>query len=263
MEIVIRPVADIASIGADIVSDAIEEAARRKKRCVLGLATGSRPVPLYAQLINRCQAGTVSFAGCTAFTLDGYLELPDGHDQSYRSVIQHSFADHVDLDIDRLHTPRSISDDPLAECASFDAKNAEAGGVDVQIVGLGGDGHFGFNEPGSSLSSRTRIKTLTSQTRADNSRFLASINEVPVHVITQGIGTILEARHIILIAMGSPKATVTASALEGPVTAMVPASAPQLHPHVTVLLDDAAAADLILATHHREVLAAKPHYQGF
>ena len=139
---------------------------------------------------------------------------------------------------------------------------AAAGGIDLQLLGIGADSHVGFNEPGSSLASRTRIKTLTDQTRADNARFFASVDDVPRHVITQGVGTILEARHLVALAFGAAKAEAVARAVEGPVTAMVPGSALQLHPHVTVVVDDEAASRLSLAPYYRETWAHKPSWQG-
>ena len=144
----------------------------------------------------------------------------------------------------------------------YEALIAEAGGVDVQILGIGSDGHLAFNEPGSSLASRTRIKTLTAQTRKDNARFFDSPDHVPIHVLTQGLGTILQARHLLLIATDEGKADAVAAAVEGPVSASCPASALQLHPHATLLVDPAAAGRLVRLDYYREVYAAKPAWQG-
>lgn len=162
-----------------------------------------------------------------------------------------------------MRGPDGNAEDLLAACAAYDAQIVAAGGVDLQLLGVGSDGHIGFNEPGSSLGSRTRLKTLTSRTRADNARFFGGdIAAVPRHVITQGVGTILTARHLVLVAWGKDKAGAVARCVEGPITPMVPASALQLHPHATIVIDEAAAARLALAGYFRETLAAKPSWQG-
>ena len=162
----------------------------------LGLATGSSPLGAYRLLIAEHRAGRVSFAACRAVLLDEYVGLPPDHPEAYRSVIRREFADHVDLPPDRLYGPDVWADDLPAACARYDRLLAELGGVDLQLLGIGSDGHVGFNEPGSSLRSRTRVKTLTKATRADNARFFASAEEVPRHVVTQGLGTISDARHV-------------------------------------------------------------------
>ena len=161
-----------------------------------------------------------------------------------------------------MHSPDGGAADIPAACEAYERAIAAAGGVDLQLLGVGTDGHIGFNEPGSSLASRTRLKTLTAQTRRDNARFFGGEDEVPHHVVTQGIGTILAARHLVLVAMGAAKAEPVAAAVEGPVTAFVPASALQLHPHVSVVVDEAAAAGLRLAGYYRESFAGKPPWQG-
>jgi glucosamine-6-phosphate deaminase len=158
--------------------------------------------------------------------------------------------------------PDGSAEDIVAACEEYDRALAEAGGVDLQLLGIGTDGHIGFNEPCSSLASRTRIKTLTRQTREDNARFFDTLEEVPHHVITQGIGTILDARHLVLLATGEAKAEAVALAVEGPLSALVPASALQLHPHATVVVDEAAASELKLADYFRATYAAKPAWQG-
>jgi glucosamine-6-phosphate deaminase len=203
----------------------------------------------------------VSFRRARAFLLDEYVGLPAGHPESYRAFIEHELAGQVDFGTGAVQGPDGTATDLLAACAAYDQAIAGAGGVDLQLLGIGGDGHIGFNEPTSSLASRTRLKTLTAQTRHDNARFFGSLEEVPHHVITQGVGTILQARHLVLVASGSPKAAALAKAVEGPVSAMVPASALQLHPHATVVVDDAAAAGLTLAAYYRETLANKPGWQ--
>ena len=259
MEVVIVPSPE--DMGR-VVADAIEALVSRRPDAVLGLATGSSPMPVYDELVTRCHRGELSFARCRAFLLDEYVGLPCGHRESYLSVIERTFTGRVDFASGSVLAPDGSAADLAAACAAYETAIAEAGGVDLQLLGLGSDGHIAFNEPGSSLGSRTRLKTLTARTRQDNARFFGSLDEVPRHVLTQGVATILSARHLVLVASGQAKAAPVAAALEGPVTALVPASALQLHPHVTVVLDDAAASDLALADYHRETWAGKPAWQG-
>lgn len=246
---------------ANLVADAIERILLVSPAPVLGLATGSSPLGVYRELVRRHRDRGLSFARARAFLLDEYVGLPTGHPECYRTFIDRHFTGQVDIDPAHVHGPDTHATDLLAACAEYEARIAMAGGVDVQLLGVGADGHIGFNEPASSLASRTRLKTLTAQTVRDNARFFDGTAEVPRHVVTQGIGTILEARHLILIATGAAKAAPIAAAVEGAVTAMVPASATQLHPHVTVLLDAAAASELRLAEYYRSTWASKPAWQ--
>lgn len=258
MEIVILPDAgSVSRVGADIL-----EACVRTGPAVLGLATGSTPLGVYRELAARHRDSGLSFADARAFLLDEYVGLPAEHPQSYRSVIRREFADEVDFPEDAVQGLDGEAEDLAAEAARYEASIAEAGGVDVQILGIGTDGHIGFNEPMSSLRSATRIKTLTEQTRQDNARFFDSIDQVPHHVLTQGLETIGRARHILLIGLGTAKAEAVAEAVEGPVAAACPASVLQLHPHVTVLLDAPAASSLEHLDYYRHVLANKPAWQG-
>jgi glucosamine-6-phosphate deaminase len=259
VEVVILPDAD--AIGR-CVADAVFALLARHPEAVLGLATGSSPLPVYRELVARRQAGAVSFRPARAFLLDEYVGLPARHPESYRAFIEREFTGLVDFGPDAVRGPDGTAADLLAACAAYDQAIADAGGIDLQLLGIGVDGHIGFNEPTSSLASRTRLKTLTAQTRQDNARFFGSLDEVPRHVITQGVGTILQAHHLVLVATGSAKSTAIARAVEGPVSAMVPASALQLHPHATVVVDDAAAAGLTLAAYYRETFANKPAWQG-
>ena len=253
---------------AVVAADVIESLVRRKPAAVLGLATGSTPLPAYRELIRRSQAGTgPSYTAVTCFNLDEYVGLPtpDGggvHEQSYRATIARELTDGLGISPDRVFGPDPDADGLPSAGERYEAAIAQAGGVDVQFLGIGSDGHLAFNEPGSSLASRTRIKTLTAQTRKDNARFFGSLDEVPNHVLTQGLGTILEARHLLLIATGEGKAGAVAASVEGPVSASCPASVLQLHPHVTVLLEAAAASRLDRLAYYREVYAAKPAWQG-
>jgi len=258
MEVVILPDPNaVAEFGAEC----IERLVRRRPDAVLGLATGSSPLGIYASLVRRHTEQGLSFEAARAFLLDEYIGLPEGHPESYRSFIERNFTGLVDLRPENVHVPDGRADDIAAACAAYETDIAEAGGVDVQILGIGTDGHLGFNEPTSSLASRTRVKTLTEQTRRDNARFFGSLDDVPRHVVTQGIGTILAARHLLLIATGASKAEPIARAVEGPLAAIFPASAIQLHPHATVVLDDDAASALALADYYRATFRNKPSWQ--
>jgi glucosamine-6-phosphate deaminase len=258
VEVVILPDEDAA---ADVVAGIVMRVLHERTSPVIGLATGSSPLRTYARLIDAHRRGEVSFARATAVVLDEYVGLPVDHPESYRAVVRRELVDQVDLPPERLFTPDVHDDDLPGACARYDALLGELGGVDVQLLGIGADGHVGFNEPSSSLSSRTRVKTLTDQTRADNARFFATPDDVPRHVVTQGLGTILEARHLVLVAVGAHKADPIAAAVEGPLTAMCPASVLQLHPHATVVVDEAAAGRLRLAEYYRETWRHKPSWQ--
>ena len=260
MEVVI--LADAAEIGA-LGADAVEALLERKPQMVLGLATGSSPLTIYDQLADRCAAGTISFAQARGFTLDEYVGLPADHPERYRNVIDTVFVSRVDFAEGAVQSPDGLAADIPAACAAYEAAIRDAGGVDLQILGIGTDGHIAFNEPGSSLASRTRIKTLTRQTRIDNARFFDDdVDAVPTHCLTQGLGTIMEARHIVLVATGRGKAEAVHQLVEGPVSAMWPATILQHHPHVTVLIDDAAARRLQLVDYYRETYRSKPDWQG-
>jgi len=256
-EIVI--VADAAAAGA-IVADEIARLVRANPEAVLGLATGSTPVPVYAALPSRLAGVDVSHV--RGFALDEYVGLDPAHPESYRSVLTREVVEPLGLDPARVFVPNGSLDGIEHAGDDYERVLAEAGGVDLQILGIGTDGHIGFNEPGSSFASATRVKTLTRQTRQDNARFFDSIDDVPRHCITQGLGTILRARHLVLLAFGKGKAEAVAGAVEGPVTASLPASAIQLHPHATVVIDDAAASDLRFGEYYRYTFANKPDWQG-
>lgn len=258
MEVVILgSVDDVDRTVADVVESVV-----RAGPAVLGLATGSTPVGAYTELARRHREQDLSFARCTAFLLDEYIGISTESEQSYFTFIRDNFVDLVDLDGASVFSPDGEAADIGAEARRFDSAIADAGGVDVQILGIGSDGHLGFNEPGSSLRSRTRVKTLTEQTRRDNARFFATPDDVPHHVLTQGLGTICEARHLVLIATGAAKADAVAAAVEGPLSAFCPASAIQWHPHVSVVLDESAASKLKLADYYRYAYEQKPSWQS-
>lgn len=260
MEVVIAP--DTGTL-AVLAADAIGVLLARKPDAVLGLATGSSPLAVYDELVTRCTAGQISFARARGFTLDEYVGLPAEHPERYRNVIDTVFVSRVDFAPGAVAGPDGLAVDIPAACAAYEAAISGAGGVDLQILGIGTDGHIAFNEPGSSLASRTRIKTLTRQTRIDNARFFdGDIDAVPTHCLTQGLATIMAARHIVLIAGGAAKAEAVHHLVEGSVSAMWPATILQHHPHVTVLLDDAAARRLQLSDYYREAYRCKPDWQG-
>lgn len=259
MEVIIAPVDQQARLAAD----AIEALLRRDDDSTLGLATGSSPLAVYGELIHRHEQHGLSFARARGFMLDEYVGLPADHPQRYRNVIAEELADRVHWDAERVHGPDGLAADIPTACADYEQALARSGGVDLQLLGIGTDGHIGFNEPGSSLSSRTRIKSLAPQTRADNARFFGGdVDKVPVHCVTQGLGTISEARHLVLLASGRHKAEAVHQLVEGPISALWPATVMQLHPHATVLVDEAAASRLQLADYYRQSFAAKPAWQG-
>ncbi|MBQ0828271.1 glucosamine-6-phosphate deaminase [Streptomyces tagetis] len=260
MEVVIVP---DAKAGGELVAEAMVRLLRRKPDALLGVATGSTPLPVYEALAARVRSGAVDVSEARIAQLDEYVGLPVDHPESYRSVLRREVLDPLGLGADAFLGPDGSDEDVVGACASYEKALAAAGGVDFQLLGIGTDGHIGFNEPCSSLSSRTRIKTLTEQTRADNARFFdGDVEQVPHHVITQGVGTILEARHVVLLATGASKAEAVAASVEGPLAAVCPASALQLHPHATVVVDEAAASKLAYAGYFRYSFAHKPDWQG-
>ena len=242
-EVVIVESADAAG---DLAADAIEHLVRDTPDAVLGLATGSTPLTTWRALARR----GLDLSRVRGFALDEYVGLAAGHPESYRAVIMREVVEPLGLTPSLVRVP--ADEGPIEHAGeNYEAAIRAAGGVDLQILGIGTDGHIGFNEPGSSFASLTRVKTLTEQTRRDNARFFASVDDVPRHCITQGLGTILRARHLVLLAFGEGKAAALAAAVEGPLTASVPGSAVQLHPRVTVIVDEAAASQLEHADYYR------------
>ncbi|WP_427131517.1 glucosamine-6-phosphate deaminase [Pseudarthrobacter sp. S9] len=213
---------------------------REKPDAVLGLATGSSPLPLYEALGGE----NLDLSAVRGFSLDEYLGLGSTHKHSYAQVIRREVIDRLGLTPALIHTPDGEAEDAAREASDFEARIHAAGGIDIQILGIGSNGHLAFNEPPSAFTSRTRAVELADSTRTDNARFFDSLEDVPTHAITQGLGTISEARHLLLIAHGQRKAEAAARAIEGPVTEQFPASMIQLHPNVTVILDEAAASRL-------------------
>jgi len=230
-------------LGAEFVARLVA----RKPDAVLGLATGSTPLPLWRALAARA----LDLSRVRGFALDEYIGLPPGHPESYRAVITREVVEPLGLTPSLVHVPGDDGGPVEGAGERYEAAIAAAGGVDLQVLGIGRTGHIGFNEPGSSLASATRVKTLTEQTRIDNARFFDSLDEVPRHCLTQGLGTILRARHLLLFAFGEAKAGAIAGAVEGPVSSSLPGSAIQLHPLVTVIVDEAAASQLEHADYYR------------
>ncbi|WP_167138375.1 glucosamine-6-phosphate deaminase [Diaminobutyricimonas sp. TR449] len=260
MEIVILQ--DATEVGRAAASK-IARVVANKPDAVLGLATGSSPLAIYAELARRVREEGLDVGRTRGFALDEYVGISAEHPESYVQVIRREVIEPLGLNPDNVHVPDGRADDIEAACAAYERQIFEAGGVDIQILGIGSNGHIGFNEPTSSFASRTRIKTLAAQTRADNARFFGSADEVPMHCVTQGLGTIMDAREVVLVAQGEQKADAIAAAVEGPVTSMVPASLLQFHQNATVILDEAAASRLALADYYKYIAENKPAWQQY
>ena len=258
MEIVILPTPeDVGRVAAARIASVVA----KKPSAVIGLATGSSPQGIYAVLKRRVEAGEISFARARGFALDEYVGIPLDHPQSYASVIARDVVGPLGFHPSRVRVPDGRADDLEFAAKEYDAAIRAAGGIDVQILGIGANGHIGFNEPTSSFASRTRNKTLALRTREDNARFFESLEQVPKHCMTQGLGTILDARELVIVAQGERKADAIAAAVEGPLTSFVPGSALQLHEHAMVVVDEAAASKLELADYYAYTYANKPAWQ--
>jgi glucosamine-6-phosphate deaminase len=220
----------------------IAERIRRNPKLVLGLATGSTPLGTYQELARMYGEEGLDFSGIETFNLDEYVGIGPNHPQSYHFFMKENFFKKVNIKESNSHLPDALAQDIEAMCASYEESIKKAGGIDVQLLGIGRDGHIAFNEPGSSLGSRTRIKTLAPETVSDNARFFRSLDEVPRFAITMGVGTILEARELILLASGKEKADAVRLATEGPIASEITASVIQLHPRASMVLDEQAAS---------------------
>ncbi len=217
---------------------------RKKPNLVLGLATGSTPLGLYGELIRMHRQEGLDFSKVTTFNLDEYVGLNPDHPQSYHYFMRENLFSRINLDPRFVHLPDGMAMDIEDHCQWYEERIRATGGLDLQVLGIGANGHIAFNEPGSSLGSRTRVKTLTGTTREANSRFFDSEDEVPRYALTMGVGTIMEARELLLVASGEGKADAIRASVEGPITAMVPASIVQMHPRAFLVIDRAAAAGL-------------------
>ncbi|MEI8242510.1 MAG: glucosamine-6-phosphate deaminase [bacterium] len=247
MEVIIQPSpADAVRLAAAQIARAV----RHKPNLVLGLATGGTPVLLYAELARMNRDEGLDLSRIHTFNLDEYLGLPSDHPASYRQFMKEHLFDRTNIDPNRTFVPDGMTQDIPRHCREYEALIKSVGGIDIQVLGIGSDGHIGFNEPTSSLSSRTRDKVLTEQTRRDNARFFPRPEDVPHTCLTMGIGTILDSRQCLLLAFGAGKADAVAGAVEGPVTSMLPASALQMHADARVYIDEPAAAKLKLRAYY-------------
>jgi len=227
---------DFVQTGANLIASLLQS----NPKAVLGLATGSSPVGVYAKLVEMHKNGLVSFSKATSFNLDEYIGLPVDHPQSYRSFMNEHLFNHIDIDLGKTHVPNGNAADMEAECLAYDKMLEENGPVDLQILGIGSNGHIGFNEPDANLSSKTHVVDLLEETLEANARFFDSLDDVPRQAITMGIGGILKARQIVLLVRGAGKAEAIRNAVEGPITTQCPASLLQSHPNVIVLVDEGA-----------------------
>ncbi len=241
MDVIVKPTyEEVSALAASMIAEVVEAS----PRCVLGLATGSTPVAAYRELIRIHREQGLDFSQVVTFNLDEYVGLDEKNDQSYHYFMWENLFKHINIRPDNVHIPDGNAPDIEEFCHEYEHEIASFGGVDLQLLGIGSNGHIAFNEPAGSLGSRTHVTRLTERTRSDNARFFKSLDEVPRYAITMGIGTILDASSILLVANGEGKAEAVARMVEGPVMAMVPASALQLHPSVTVIVDQAAASKL-------------------
>lgn len=254
MRVIILPDPDAVSRrAAGFIADLV----RQRPACVLGLATGGTPLGTYRELIRLHREEDLSFAQVTTFNLDEYVGLGPTHPQSYRHFMQSSLFDHVNIPAANTHVPDGRATDFATFCQQYETQIAHAGGIDLQLLGVGTDGHIAFNEPGSSLASRTRLKSLTSETIRDNARFFGSEEAVPRLAVTMGVGTILDAKRCLLLACGTAKAEAVRDTIEGPITAQVTATALQLHRDVIMVIDEAAASLLKRKQYYVEVERAQ------
>ncbi len=242
----------ISQWAADYVVARINAAKPTAERLfVLGLPTGSSPLGMYKALIEANKAGKVSFEHVVTFNMDEYIGLPEGHPESYHSFMWNNFFSHIDIKKEHVHILNGNAADPLKECADYEEAIKAAGGIDLFLGGIGPDGHIAFNEPGSSLSSRTRIKTLTTDTIIANSRFFeGDVNKVPKTAMTVGVGTVMDAREVLILVNGHSKARALQQAVEGAVNQMWTITALQLHPHGIIVADEAACAELKVGTYN-------------
>ncbi len=260
MEVIILPDSDAA---AGLVANVIADAVRAKPNLVLGLATGRTMERLYTRLVRLHTEDGVSFANVHTFNLDEYVGLPAEDKHSYRHYMNEHLFDQVDVDLANTHLPNGVADEIDTECADYERRISDCGGIDLQILGIGNTGHIGFNEPLSAMYSRTRAKALTPQTIAQNSPLFDNPEDMPRRAITMGVGTILDARRCILLATGEAKAGIIAEAVEGPVTSMISASAMQLHPKCTVIIDESAATKLKQHEYYRWLFENEPEWESY
>jgi glucosamine-6-phosphate deaminase len=260
MEVVIRPNADAAT---DLVARVIARELRDNPRLVMGLATGRTMESVYARLVQMHREEGLDFSACRTFNLDEYVGLSSNHANSYRHYMNHHLFLQVNIDLQNTHLPDGMAADLVAECANYERLIAGNGGIDLQLLGIGQNGHLGFNEPLSALRSRTRVKILSPMTRAQNVPLFPRPELVPHRAITMGVGSILDCRRCILLATGEEKAAIVAKAVEGPITSMISATALQLHPECTLILDEAAGSQLKESDYYHWVFEHQPEWEPF
>jgi len=231
---------ELSKRAAEIIADAI----KNKPNLVLGLATGGTPVGCYRELVRMHREEGLDFSRVVTFNLDEYIGLSPTHPQSYRYFMNEKLFNHVNIKRENTHVPNGLSDDFQKTCKEFEDAIKKSGGIDLQLLGIGSNGHIAFNEPSSPFDSRTRVVNVSEQTIKDNARFYKSIDEVPRQAISMGTGTIMKAKKIILLASGAGKADAVAKSVNGPMTEEVPASNLQTHPNCIFIIDEAAASEL-------------------
>lgn len=252
MRVIIQPTYEkLSQWAADYIVNKINSFNPTAERpFVLGLPTGSSPIRMYQNLVKAYKEGRVSFKHVLTFNMDEYVALPESHPESYHSFMAKNLFNHIDCPKENIHILNGNADDLAAECAHYEEMIANAGGIDLFIGGIGPDGHIAFNEPGSSLASKTRVKTLTTDTRIANSRFFGGdVNNVPRHALTVGVGTVMAAREVLILCNGHNKSKALQAAIEGPVTQMWTISALQMHQHGIIVCDDAATEELKVGTY--------------
>ena len=260
MEVIIQPNQEAA---AALVARVTARELRANPNLVLGLATGSTMERVYRHLVRLHKEEKLDFSLCRTFNLDEYVGLFPADPNSYRHYMDHHLFRHVNVDPRNTHLPNGLAEDLEEECRRYEATIKRVGGIDLQLLGIGKAGHIGFNEPLSALHSRTRVKALTPTTLKQNAPFFGGEDHMPRRAITMGVGTILECRRCILLATGESKADVIAKAVEGPITSMISATALQLHPRCTVVVDEAAASKLVEKDYYRWIFANEPEWEEF
>lgn len=258
MEVIIKETSEEASA---LVADWFTKTIQQKPNAVLGLATGKTPLSVYSQLVANHQKQKIDFKNIRTFNLDEYVGVGPEHPSSYAHYMSTHLFSKINIDLKNTFIPNGQTKDINAECAAFESRIAQVGPIDLQLLGIGRDGHIGFNEPGSSLSSRTRLKTLTQETRDDNASNFSKPSDIPIHVITMGLGTIMEAKQIVLMAFGKDKAKAISLCVEGPVSAYIPASILQFHNCVKIVIDREAASLLKNREYYEWVYSQKPKWQ--
>jgi len=260
VEVIIRPTADSA---ADLAAGLIARELRANPHLVLGLATGRTMEAVYARLVRHHREQGLDFSLCRTFNLDEYVGLPPADRHSYRHYMNHHLFLQVNIDLRNTHLPDGMAADLEAECRRYEEQIARFGGINLQLLGIGRTGHLGFNEPLSALRSRTRVKALSPVTLAQNAPLFQDPARMPRRAITMGVGTILECQRCLLLATGAEKAEIVARAVEGPITSMISATALQLHPRCTVVVDEAAASRLQGAEYYRWIFDNEPEWESF